>query len=212
MKNIKLNTLHVIMFAGLLSTAACNNSGSSSSTTTTDSSSTMAKVDTVGQRIKQGAENAVNDVKNAMSSNVDSDFVVKATIANMEELKIIQAGLDNGTDKDLKMHAKMMMADHKKLGGKVKAWAAKVNYPLPDNDKGKGDDAVATLGKNSKGADWDKAWTDKMIGGHEDAISLFENNQNSVKDADLKALITDALPTLHSHLDMMKQLKDKLNK
>ena len=51
-----------------------------------------------------------------------------------------------------------------------------------------------------------------MISGHEDAISLFENNQNSVKDADLKALITDALPTLHSHLDMMKQLKDKLNK
>ena len=200
------------MFAGLLATASCNNSGTSSTTTSTDSSSVMSKVDTAAARVKQDAEHVANDVKNAMSSNVDSNFVVKATIANMEELKILQAGLDNGTSKELKMHAKMMMADHKKLGEKVKAWAAKANYPLPDNDNGKGDDAVASLNKNTKGPDWDKAWTDKMISGHEDAISLFENNQNSVKDADLKALITDALPTLHSHLDMMKQLKDKLNK
>jgi len=210
MKKNNSNTLRILMFAGLLSAAACNNSGNNSTSNMADSA--MAKVDTAGQKIKEGAEAVANDVKNAMSSNVDSNFVVKFTAANMEEMRILQAGLDNGTDKELKMHAKMMMADHKKLGDKVKAWAAKAGYPLPDNDNGKGDNAVADLGKNNKGADWDKAWIDKMISGHEDAISLFENNQNSVKDADLKALITDALPTLHAHLDMMKKLKDKLNK
>jgi len=205
----KPNTLGILMFASLLSLAACNNSGNNSTNNAADSA--MAKVDTSAQKIKQGAENVANDVKNAMSSNVDSNFVVKATIANMDELKILQAGLNNGMDKDIKAHAKMMMADHKKLGEKVKEWSAKVGYPLPDNDKGKGDDAVTALDSKTKGADWDKAWTDEMISGHEDAISLFEDNQKSVKDGDLRALITDALPTLHAHLDMMKKLKDKLN-
>ena len=212
MKKNNSNTLRILLVACLLSVSACNNSGSGTTSTTDSTSTVKAKIDTAVQDVKQGAQNMANDVKNAVAGNTDSNFVVKATLANMEELKILQAGWDNGTSKELKAHAKMMIADHKKLGAKVKEYATKKGYILPDNDNGKGDDAVASLNKNSKGNDWDKAWADKMVDGHKDAIDLFENNQNSVKDADLKALITDALPTLHSHLDMMKQLQDKLGK
>ena len=206
MKKIKPNTIRALMFAALMATAACNNPGSNSTSATTDS--VMAKVDTAAQKIKQDAQNVATDVKQAIVGNVDSNFAVKASLANMEELRLLQAGLDNGTSKELKTYAKMMMADHKKLGDKVNAWAAKAGYPLPGNDKS--DNAMTELG-STRGADWDKAWTDKLISGHEDAITLFENNENAVKDADLKALITDALPTLHMHLDMLKKLKDKLN-
>ena len=209
MKNLK--THHLLLIAALSLTAACNNSGSS--TTTTDSTSTMsAKVDTAVKDIKQGAENVAADVKNAIDGNPDSNFVVKATVANMEELKVLQEGWDKGTDKELKAHAKMMIADHKKLGVKVKDYSAKKSYALPDNDNSKGDDAVASLNKNTKGKDWDKAWVDKMVDGHKDAIDLFEKYQDKVKDADLKAMITSTLPTLHSHLDMVKQLQDKMGK
>ncbi len=207
-----VNTHHFLLAAALTLTVACNDS-SSTSTSTTDSTSTMtAKVDTAMKDIKEGAQNVAADVKNAVDGNPDSNFVVKATVANMEELRIIQEGLDKGTDKDMKGHAKMMLADHKKLGTTVKGYSTKKSYMLPDNDGGKGDDAVASLNKNTKGKDWDKAWADKMVDGHKDAIDLFEKYQDKVKDADLKAMITNTLPTLHSHLDMMKQLQDKLGK
>ena len=210
MKNLK--THYLLLIAAVSLATSCNNSGSSSTTTTDSTSSVSAKVDTAMKDIKQGAENVAAEVKNAVDGNPDSNFVVKATVANLEELKIIQEGLDKGTDKDLKAHAKMMLPDHKKLGVKVKGYSAKKSYTLPDNDNGKGDDAVASLNKNTKGKDWDKAWADKMVDGHKDAISLFEKYEDKVKDPDLKAMITNTLPTLHSHLDMMKQLQDKLGK
>ncbi len=209
MKTTKIKTHHILLVAALLSVSACNNSNTS---TTATADSVTAKVDTAMKDVKQGAENVANEVKNAVEGNPDSNFVVKAATANMEELKILQAGWDKGTDKDLKAHAKMMIADHKKLGAKVKDYSGKKSYILPADDNGKGDDAVAKLDKNTKGKDWDKAWADKMVDGHNDAISLFEKYQDKVKDPDLKAMITETLPTLHSHLDMMKQLKDKLGK
>ncbi len=206
---MKIRTHHIFLFAALLSASACNNSSDGTNST---ADNVAAKVDTVANDIKQGAENAVNEVKNAIEGNPDSNFVVKATAANMEELKILQAGWDNGTDKELKGHAKMMIADHKKLGTKVKDYSGKKGYALPADDNGKGDDAVASLNKKTKGKDWDKAWVDKMVDGHNDAISLFEKYQDKVKDADLKNMITNTLPTLHSHLDMMKKMQDKLGK
>ena len=195
MKKNKSTTLRILLFACLLSASACNNSGSTSTGNMADT--VVSKVDSAAENIKRDAQNAANDVKSTFATNPDSNFVVKATIANMEELKA---------------HGKMMIADHKKLGEKVKKYASDKGYILPADDNGKGDDAICSLDKNNKGIDWDKAWTNKMVGGHEDAVNLFENNQNTVKDPDLKALITDALPTLHTHLDMMKKLQSKLGK
>ena len=147
-----------------------------------------------------------------MNGNPDSSFVVKAAATNNAELKILQAGIDNGTDKELKAHARMMMADHKKLGEKVKAYADKKGYPLPDGDNGKADDEMAKLNQTAKGSDWDKEWVNHMVSAHQDAIDMFENGKMNVKDDDLRLIISGALPTLHSHLDMMKGLQDKMGK
>jgi putative membrane protein len=204
------STLHAILFAGLLAIIGCNNGNNSSVQNMADS--LQAKADTAMDKVKVATNNVEGKVEAAMSNNEDSGFVVKAAIANSTELKVLQAGIDKGTNKELKAHAKMMLADHKKLGDKVKAYSSKKGYTLPDGDNGKGDDAVTNLDKNSPGSDWDKAWTDHMLSAHEEAISMFERGQSGVKDDELKNIITGALPTLHAHLEMMKNLKDKLGK
>ena len=38
------------------------------------------------------------------------------------------------------------------------------------------------------GSDWDKAWADKMVGDHKDAINLFEKYSKEVKDNSLKTI------------------------
>lgn len=198
--NIKLHTL---LIAGLLAVCSCNS----------DTSNNMEnKADTVSESIQQGAENMADNVKDALNGNADSNFVVKAAKANMAELRILQAGWDNGTNKELKGHAKMMIADHKMLGDKVMAFSKSKGYVLPASDEGKADGELETLSKKTKGAEWDKEWVDQMISEHKDAIDMFEDAQDDVKDAELKTIIADALPKLRSHLEMMKAMEDKMKK
>ena len=53
-------------------------------------------------------------------------------------------------------------------------------------------------------------WTDEMVDAHEKTISRFESAQKDVKDEELRTMITNTLPTLRSHLDMMKGLQAKM--
>jgi putative membrane protein len=200
----QLTKLNILLLSGILTVSACNNSQSSSQSTT-DSSTVSAKIDTAVQNLKQKAENMVNE------GNPDSNFVVKATIANKEELSILQAGIDNGTSKELKAHARMMLADHKKLGDKVSAYAGSKGYTLPTDDNGKANDELSKLNNHNKGSDWDKSWVDFMVNAHSDDINMFEKAQNNVKDSMLKNMIGDALPILHNHYDMVKQLQNNMS-
>jgi len=205
-----LTKLKGLSIAIVIMASSCNNA---TTTTTSVTDSAVSKVDTAVSNIKQGAENAVSSVENEMSSgNVDSNFVVKAATTNNAELKILQEGMDKASDKELKTHLRMMIADHKKLGVKVKAYSAKKGYTLPDGDNGKSDDEIAKLNNKDKGPDFDKELVDHLVSAHQDCIDMFEKAQNNVKDQELKDMIGDALPTLHSHLDMMKQMQDKMSK
>lgn len=198
-----LTKLGVLACACAISLTACQS---------TDNKPMSDKVDTVAANIKEGAKEVVENVKEAFKKNDDSDFVVNATLTNKMELNMLEAGVSNGTDKDVKAHARMMIADHKKLGDKVKAYADSKGYLLPADDMGKSKDKLESLNKNTKGKDWDKAWADDMVDDHDKAISQFEGAQNDVKDSTLKGLITDALPTLRKHKDMAQKLKDKFSK
>lgn len=207
---MKQTALHILLAAALLSVTACNDTQKNGAKDAADS--LAAKADTLGNHIKEGAEKMADKVDNAFKGTPDSNFVVKASLDNAKELRLLQAGWDNGTDKELKAHAKMMIADHKKLAANVKAYATRKGYVLPDNDMGKADDELATLGNKTKGKEWDKEWADALTKGHKDAVDLFEDSQNGVKDQELRDMIAATLPTLRSHLEMMKGLQEKLAK
>ena len=175
----------------------------------------MAKLERTGEDIKDAAKNAAQDVRdaadtamtrarNAINGDPDSAFVAKASVINQHEIKLLLDAGRSGSNRQLKEHAKMMLVDHNSLAKKMSAYAAAKHYPKADE---KAADDLADMADKS-GADWDKAWLDKMIDGHNDAISTFENPRNNVKDAELKALIDNALPTLHHHLDMVRTLRD----
>ena len=203
-----------MLVAGMIS---CN--GNSNANTDADSTSMSSKSDTgedisgtaknMGDQVKGGADTLGGKVNAIFSgSNPDSSFVLNAGTQNEDEMKLLQAGIDKGTSAELKAHAKMMLADHKKLGTEVKAYAAKKKYSTFSSSDSKASDEMSDLNKNKAGKEWDKAWTDKLVDGHEKTISLFEKNQGNVKDSTLSGMITKALPTLHSHLTMVQGLQN----
>lgn len=195
-----MSKLHTLLFVMTVTFSACSNETTTSTETTTDTTTTL----------KEGAENTMENVKDAMNGNQDSDFVVSAIRFNITELRILQAGLDNGTSNEVKSHAKMMIADHKKLGSAIERYSSSKNYSLPPTDEGKGDEEIADLNKKNRGADWDKAWVLEIIDAHDDAIEKFEKGRDNVKDSALKLIIIDALPKLRAHKNMMETTKDKM--
>jgi putative membrane protein len=100
----------------------------------------------------------------------------------------------------------MMLADHKKMDVDVKKLITKKNWQVPAI----GDTANAVNINDKTGKDWDKAWTDKMVQAHQDLLNNLQQQQNQVKDADLKATITKAIPVVQGHLKMADMLNGKM--
>lgn len=163
--------------------------------------------DTVGAKLKVAADSVSGRVRSMTYRNEDSSFVEDAITGNMEELKLLNRGVEKGKNALLKSDARKMIADHNKLGTQLKAYAAQMGYATPQStDKGNTD--LDQLDKHPQGADWDKAWADEMIKDHERDINAFEHAQSKAKDDNLKNMIDGTLTTLRNHLDMMKALRD----
>jgi putative membrane protein len=183
--------------------ASCNNANNTSqnavdSTKSSDSSTSL----------REATNKATTSMAEKMEKNPDSNFVVDVVMANGEEIKVLQAGEDMG-GKSVKEHARMMLADHKKLAKEMDDYAAKHNYTVAPADRDKQVSEVDDI-KKKTGKDRDKEWVDFLVGAHEKTIGKFEGAQNNVKDADLKTMIGNTLPTLHKHLDMLNKMKDEM--
>jgi putative membrane protein len=150
--------------------------------------------------------NGMNDT--SRNNNADADFLSDAVEANTMEMRALMLGKEKGS-KEVKSHAQHMIDDHKKLGDDVAAYIASKNLTLDDVDTADRDN---DLNDKAAGKDFDKAWADKMVKDHEKVIDLFEDAQDDVNDAELKTMISNAIPKLKSHLDMAKQLQEKLDK
>jgi putative membrane protein len=100
----------------------------------------------------------------------------------------------------------MMVTDHSKAGDELAAIAKTKNIPLPTGPDADQQKMAADLGAKS-GKDFDKAYVDGMVDGHEKAVKLFTDASQNCKDADLKAFATKTLPTLKMHLDSIKAIK-----
>ncbi len=169
------------------------------------------QADSLGTRIETGMENMGNRVDSMTdgmgNKDADRDFLSDAVEANTKELQALMLGQQKGS-KEVKTHAGHMIADHKKLGDQVSSYIAKKNIVLENVDT----TGTTDLNDKPQGKEFDKEWANKMVKDHEKVIDMFEDAQDDVKDPELKTMITNALPKLKSHLEMAKQLDDKLNK
>lgn len=200
-----MKTTFNLIVAGALSLAvmSCNNE-------TREEAKTDADAAKMGmQDAKDTAESTNNAVMSTPMQN-DAEFVTEVAAANMAEVNLHKSALAHAASKDVKDNAKHMLADHKKMGDGLAAYAKANNITLPgdaDNDK-KAD--LAEMEKKT-GKDYDKAYADHVEDAHDKLIKKFENNDGKRTDAALNKWIADNLPTLRTHHDMAKALEDKLN-
>jgi putative membrane protein len=138
----------------------------------------------------------------------DADFAVEAANGSMMEVALAKMANDKATDPRIKSFAAMMITDHTKASENLQRIASAKNITLPAT---LGDDAKKDSSDLSKksGADFNKAYMNKMLDDHKKDVKKFEKAVTDCKDSDLKGFASTTLPVIQMHLDSAKAITNK---
>lgn len=140
----------------------------------------------------------------------DSEFLVDAAEVDMAEIQLGKLAQQKSTNADVKALGKMMVEQHEKASADTKAFAAKKNITLPTSLTEDGQKEFKDLNDKS-GHDFDKKYADMMVDGHEKLIKRMEKASEKAEDADVRMWAANMLPTLRTHLEHAKMVKDKVD-
>jgi putative membrane protein len=190
---------------------ACNNS-SNDSVQKADSANN-AKSDTTAMN-NNNTMDTTSSSNNKMTGTVSvdkstSEFMTKVADVGMTEVKLGQMAQDKGSNQRVKDFGGMMVKDHTAANDELKNLAGQKNVTLPATVSNDHQRKIDDLNKKS-GRDFDKAYMNAMVDGHQSTVNDFEKASKNTKDADVKAWIDKTLPTLKMHLDSARAIKKAL--
>jgi putative membrane protein len=142
------------------------------------------------------------------SAGTDDTFMRTAAMDGLAEVEHGKLAAQNAASSDVKQFGQRMVDEHGKGNAELKNLAAKKNVTLPTELDAKHKAMQDKLSKLN-GTAFDSAYMAHMVSAHKEAVSLFEREAKSGKDADTKAFAAKTLPTLQQHLKMAQDLSAK---
>jgi putative membrane protein len=112
---------------------------------------------------------AVNDAGHAGAQQ----FVNEAAYAGHAEVQLGQLAAQKGQNAQVKQFGQMMVTDHTKAGNELKQAVQAADFQVPSDTDEKHKKLYQELSAKS-GAEFDRAYMDAMVKGHEDVKSLLE--------------------------------------
>ena len=204
MEKIMRRQITAGFFIGFLAIALFGCSGNNSSDAT---SPNRSQPNMNNRGANSTNSNTMSSTANGNTAVVQDNFWSKAAQGGTAEVELARLALQKSQNAEVKKFAQMMMTDHTKANDELKALAAKKSVTLP-SDLGKHQSTLDDL-NGKTGADFDKAYVAAMVEDHEADVDFFEDNTAN-SDADIKAFTTKTLPTLKSHLEMIKGIQSKM--
>ena len=133
----------------------------------------------------------------------DMNFATKAAMSDMFEIQPGKLAQDQAKDKDVKQFGSHMVSDHTKTSDAMKEMAQKKSMTLPTKLDSEHQQKLDKL-RGMKGEQFDSAYMQGQADAHQTAVSLFREEAQNGKDADLKRFAEQTLPTLEQHLRMAR--------
>jgi putative membrane protein len=144
----------------------------------------------------------------------DANIVALLDEANKADSAAGAFALSRAADPSVKAFAKLMMGEHHALRVQGLALAKKLHVipEPPPNDpvQTAGSSEMDALRSAGKGAAFDRTYIDQEVTIHKAVIELADRAHGDTQNAELKALIEKAKPTLQKHLDRAEELQKKL--
>ena len=155
----------------------------------------------------KGAGTGSTTTKGSSSlARADRRFAEKAMQGGMAEVEAAKMAVDKAQDAQVKAFAKRMVDDHSKANAELtKIASAKGITPPAAVDSGHKRKMERMASKS--GADFDRAYMDEMVDGHQATVRDFRSAAKSAKDPELKAFASSTLPTLEQHLKEAKTVE-----
>ncbi|HET8859338.1 DUF4142 domain-containing protein [Marivirga sp.] len=145
--------------------------------------------------------------ENNKSEN-EAEFLIKAAEINLKEIHFGQLAQQKGSATHVKELGKMMEDAHTKSQAALTELAKSKEVTIPSAPSSEANDAYSKLNEIS-GNEFDKAYADQMVKGHEEAIETFEEASENSKDKDVRNWANATLPELRNHLQHAKESQNK---
>jgi putative membrane protein len=205
-----MRKIHLIVLAALAVTiGACAKKDAATGDTT-------AVRDSAGPRRDSSMVGMRHDSTGAQTNGwTDGHILAYAAAANTGEIAEGKAAQAKARDAGVKAFARQMATDHQAMLAEGTAFAKKHNV-VPDTaqDDVRGlmndsRDHLKDLGGKAAGADWDKAFLDDEIDGHQKVLDKLQDAAKNTTNVDLQAMLVKASGKVQEHLTKARALKEK---
>ena len=151
---------------------------------------------------------AATAAKDALDQE-DKTFVKEAAIGGMAEVELSRIA-QKSENADVKRFADRMIQDHTKANEQLTSIATGLGVDLPktlDSEHERMREKLQTL----HGKAFDDQYMHGMVEDHNKAVKLFQQEQRSGRNTELKQFAQKTLPTLEEHHKMAIELSRKLS-
>jgi putative membrane protein len=135
----------------------------------------------------------------------DKTFIMKAAQGGMTEVDAGKMAQEKGSTQDVKDFGAMMVKDHTANNADLAALAKTKSVDVPSSLDSMHQKMVDKLSAKS-GADFDKAYIDMQVKGHQKMLKLMQGEESS-SDADLKDFATKTSDTVQMHLSKAEDIQ-----
>jgi putative membrane protein len=139
-------------------------------------------------------------------SSATQQFVQKAAITDMFEIKAGDLVQQKAQSNDYKQFGQMIKTDHTKTSDQVKSMAKNMPGLQLPTDLDSAHKSKFDKLQSLSGAQFEDQFKKDVVAGHQDAIKLFEGYAQKGDNADLKKFAQDTLPKLKEHLQHAQAL------
>lgn len=144
----------------------------------------------------------------AVQSQTSSTFVTKISDDNSFEIEAAKIALQKATLKEVKQFAERMVHDHTVAGDELKTAMAGEGVKLPNiAPLDQSNQEKITALQNLSGREFDEAYVQMMVMGHEQDIALVKTFLGSTQDPRLKVFAETVLPVMESHLREIDKIR-----
>lgn len=140
------------------------------------------------------------------ASHPDRAFYEAFMQGGIAEIDAANLALQKSSNAMVKEFAAMMIKDHTSANERVKALAASQRTPLPSSASAADRAVQAKLTSLSAARIFDQFYIRSQISAHEQLLDLVSTEVTSGKDAKAKAFAAEVLPTVQSHLKLIRVL------
>jgi putative membrane protein len=203
-----------------LSLAACTPGGDKGDTNQPGENGAAAATSTDSGTVAGAAMGTGDSAGGAMAGGAMAgamgDPAIMGTIntSNAAEITTSELALEKATNAEVKSYARDMIAEHRTMQKQADQLAQKAQTPAQPAAKADQMQGMVTASVDSmkalSGAQFDQKYMAFQVQSHQMTLDNLRRFENQAQNAELKAMITKAIPAVQGHLERAQKIQTSL--